>query len=143
MKHDEAKKILEKYHQEHILKSYERLNDTDKEKLLDQILRIDFEQILNLYEKTKEKIEFKDSRIEPIPSVDSASLLEQERKKYIEVGEEIIRNSKLAVVTMAGGQGTRLGHDGPKGTYDLGLSSHKSLFEILCDSLKKRGIDME
>lgn len=37
---------------------------------------------------------------------------------------------------MAGGQGTRLGHNGPKGTFDLGLESHKSIFEILCDTLK-------
>ena len=137
MKYDEAKKILEKYNQEHILKSYERLNEADKEKLLEQVLRIDFEQILNLYEKTKEKVEFKDSKIEPVPSVDSATLLEQERKKYTEVGEEIIKSGKLAAVTMAGGQGTRLGHNGPKGTYDLGLPSHKSLFEILCDGLKE------
>ena len=137
MKYDEAKKILEKYNQEHILKSYERLDDENKEKLLDQILRVDFEQIMNLYEKTKEKIEFKDSIIEPLPSIDSESLLEQERAKYLEVGEEIIKNGKLAAVTMAGGQGTRLGHNGPKGTYDLGLSSHKSLFEILCDGLKE------
>ena len=36
---------------------------------------------------------------------------------------------------MAGGQGTRLGHNGPKGTFDLGLPSHKSIFEILCDTL--------
>ena len=40
---------------------------------------------------------------------------------------------------MAGGQGTRLGHNGPKGTYDIGLDSHKSLFELLCDSLKEEG----
>ncbi len=44
---------------------------------------------------------------------------------------------KIAAVTMAGGQGTRLGHNGPKGTFDIGLESHKSLFEILCDRLKK------
>ena len=43
------------------------------------------------------------------------------------------------MVTMAGGQGTRLGHSGPKGTYDIGLDSHKSLFELLCDYLKEEG----
>ena len=40
---------------------------------------------------------------------------------------------------MAGGQGTRLGHNGPKGTYDIGLNSHKSLFELLSDHLKEEG----
>ena len=55
---------------------------------------------------------------------------------YIELGEKLIKEGKLAAVTMAGGQGTRLGHNGPKGTFDLGLDSHKSLFEILTDVLK-------
>ncbi len=38
---------------------------------------------------------------------------------------------------MAGGQGTRLGHEGPKGTYNLGLESNKCIFELLCDNLKR------
>ena len=137
MKFDEAKQIIERYNQEHILKSYERLNEENKEKLLNQVLRIDFEQILNLYEKTKMPVECKNSKIEPIPAIDSEKLSNEEKEKYTKIGEEILKTGKHAVVTMAGGQGTRLGHDGPKGTYDLGLSSHKSLFEILCDGLKE------
>lgn len=54
---------------------------------------------------------------------------------YSSKGIEAIKENKLAVVTMAGGQGTRLGHNGPKGTFDLGLPNHKSIFEILCDTL--------
>lgn len=137
MNYAEAKITLEKYGQEHILKAYQRLAEENKEKLLEQISRIDFEQIMNLYEKTKIPVEFKDAKIEPIPSVDSKKFTQEEKEKYIKKGEEILKSGKHAVVTMAGGQGTRLGHDGPKGTYDLGLDSHKSLFEILCDNLKE------
>ena len=129
MNYEEAKKVLQKYGQEHILNSYERLNEEKKEKLLNQIASIDFEQMLNLYENTKKEIEFKDSKIEPIPAVNAETLSIEEKEKYKKIGEEIIKNGKLAAVTMAGGQGTRLGHNGPKGTYDLGLPSHKSLFK--------------
>lgn len=137
MKFDEAKAKLEKYGQEHILKSYERMNDEDKEKLLDQILRTDFEKILNLYKNANKKIEMQEAKIEPAPYVDSSKLSDAEREEYIKIGEEAIKNGKLAVVTMAGGQGTRLGHNGPKGTYDIGLPSHKSIFEIQNDILKE------
>jgi len=51
--------------------------------------------------------------------------------------KKAIKEGELAVVTMAGGQGTRLGHNGPKGTYDIGLDSHKSLFELLSDGIKE------
>jgi hypothetical protein len=78
----------------------------------------------------------KDAVIEPMSYQDSAKLLEEEKAEMIKIGEAAIKSNKLAIVTMAGGQGTRLGHDGPKGTYDLGLDSHKSLFEIQCDILK-------
>ena len=60
--------------------------------------------------------------------------------KYFEaIGKQAIKEGKLAAVTRAGGQGTRLGHEGPKGTYDIGLDSHKSLFELLSDGLKEEG----
>ena len=136
MKFEEAKAKLEKYGQEHILKSYERMNESDKDKLLDQILRIDFEKILDLYKNADKKPEIHNDKIEPAPYVDSLKLSESEKDEYIKLGEEAIKSGKLAVVTMAGGQGTRLGHNGPKGTFDIGLPSHKSIFEIQNDILK-------
>lgn len=136
MKLEDAKKILEKYNQQHLWKSYERLDESGKENLLGQIARIDFEKMKDLYNLSQAKIEMKDAVIEPMVYQDSAKLSETEKAELIKLGEDAIKANKLAIVTMAGGQGTRLGHDGPKGTFDLGLDSHKSLFEIQCDILK-------
>lgn len=132
-----AKRILEKYNQEHILNFYDKLSEEKQNKLINQILNIDFEQIGNLYENTKHEVEFGNSKIEPINYLEKDKISNEDFKKFDDIGTGIIKNGKFAVVTMAGGQGTRLGHKGPKGTYDLGLDSHKSIFEILCDTLKK------
>lgn len=131
-----TKEILKKYGQEHLLSNYEKLSNEDKNRLLNDILTIDFDEISKLYEQTKHKIKFENCKIEPIEHVDKAKLSNEEIQKYSEIGIEQIKKGKLAAVTMAGGQGTRLGHNGPKGTFDLGLDSHKSIFEILCDTLK-------
>ncbi len=132
------RKTLKKYSQEHLLNGYDKLPETKQKQLLEQIEHTDFELINSLYNKTKEKAEISESEITPIEYWDK-SKIKGEYKEFQETGEKAIRNGKLAVVTMAGGQGTRLGHKGPKGTFDIGLESHKSLFELLCDSLKTEG----
>ena len=133
---EEMKSKLEKYHQTHVIEAYNRGNDVTKKVLLEQVNRIDFEQLQKLYAKTKEEIQLGEMQIEPLPYVDPEKISKEEKEQYITRGKEIIHSGKLAVVTMAGGQGTRLGHNGPKGTFDIGLSSHKSLFEILTNYLK-------
>lgn len=132
-----AKEMLAKYGQEHVLNFYQQLSKEEQNKMLDEILTMDFKQLENLYQSTKTKPNFENSKIEPIPYVEKADLTNEEMENYAKIGEEAIKQGKLAVVTMAGGQGTRLGHSGPKGTYDIGLASHKSIFEILCDNLKQ------
>ena len=61
----------------------------------------------------------------------------EEYEKLEKKGIEIIKEGKLAVLTMAGGQGTRLGYNGPKGTFDIGLDTHKSLFELIEEPIKE------
>ena len=136
-KYQAAMKCLEKYGQEHILNNYDKLTDEQKQNLLDQILTIDFNQIKELYESTKTAVSFANDKIEPIAYVDKSALSNEELEKYNKLGEEAIKQGKYAVVTMAGGQGTRLGHNGPKGTFKLGLENDKSIFEILIDNLKE------
>lgn len=127
---------LKKYGQEHLLNGYINLDETKQKKLLEQLNKIDFNLINCLYENTKKEIDLGNSKIEPIECYDKYKLNE-EYKELESIGEKAIREGQLAVVTMAGGQGTRLGHSGPKGTYDIGLGSHKSLFELLSDSIKE------
>ncbi len=131
-----VKPKLKKYGQEHLLKFYDNLDENKKEKLLKQIENIDFELINSLYDSTKGNAKKDNAKIEPIDFIDKYKLNDK-YKYYEEIGKKAIKAGELAVVTMAGGQGTRLGHSGPKGTFDIGLDSHKSLFELLCDSIKE------
>ena len=130
--------ILKQYNQDHVIKLLKKLDENKREELIKQIENIDLHQIAELYENTKKEIEFKESKIEPIKYLDKETLTEKQRKRYDELGEKIIRNGKYAVVTMAGGQGTRLGHTGPKGTFKLDVyGKGKYLFEILIENLKE------
>lgn len=133
---NEVKFILKKYNQEHLLNGYDKLEERYQKELLAQISNIDFELINSLYNNTKKDDLKNNDIIEPIEYLDKYKLNDK-YKYYEEIGKKTIKSGKLAAVTMAGGQGTRLGHQGPKGTYDIGLDSHKSLFELLADSLKE------
>lgn len=135
---NEIKWTLKKYGQEHLLNGYDNLDEKKKKELLKQINNIDFELIKSLYENTKKTPEVENFEIQPIDYMDKEKLYDN-YKEYHAIGVEAIKNRKLAAVTMAGGQGTRLGHKGPKGTFDIGLESHKSLFELLSDGLKEQG----
>ena len=134
---EKAMEILKKYDQEHIIDVYNRLDETGRKKLLNQIYSIDFEKIIKLYEQTQKDSLSVNDKIEPIDYMSANNLSEEKIDEYTKLGEKVIRNNKYAVVMVAGGQGTRLGHNGPKGTFDIGLASHKSLFELFCDQLKE------
>ena len=135
---NEIKWTLNKYNQEHLLNGYEELPENKRKELLQELQAIDFELVDSLYKKTKKGVDLSNDKIEPIEYVDKYKLNEN-YKEFEAIGKKAICEGKLAAVTMAGGQGTRLGHNGPKGTYDIGLDSHKSLFELLSDYLKEEG----
>ncbi len=128
--------ILKKYHQEDILKY--RLTEKQQQELEKQISNIDFEQLQNLYESTKQEKYIEEKKIEHIPYIDKAKLSKENEEELANIGTEIIKQGHYAVVTMAGGQGTRLGHLGPKGTYALDtVNGKKYIFEIIIERLKE------
>ena len=137
-KDDEVIVTLKEYNQQHIIDLIEKLEGKQKEELLEQINRIDFHQIMELYENTKKEIEIRENKIEEIYYLDKAKLNKAEKETFDELGEKEIVSGHYAVVTMAGGQGTRLGHTGPKGTFKLDVyGKGKYLFEILAENLKE------
>lgn len=132
----EIKAVLKKYGQEHLLNNFENLDEAHKKELLKEIKGINFELVTSLYDSTKKEKKNTKDEITPIDYLDKFKLGDK-YKYYENIGKKAIKEGELAVVTMAGGQGTRLGHNGPKGTYDIGLDSHKSLFELLSDGIKE------
>ena len=135
---EQAINILEKNNQLQVAKLIKVLNKEKQEKLVNQVLSIDFEQLNNLYHKATQKPEILEKKIEHIKYVDKNKLSEEELNLYKSEGEKIIKNNQYAVVTMAGGQGTRLGHKGPKGSFLLNVKPYpKYLFQILAEGLIK------
>ncbi len=134
----DAIKLLKEYNQNHIIDLLNKLEGKEKKELIEQISKIDFHQIMELYENTKKQIEIKENKIESIKYYDKQKLDKYQKEKWDEIGKEIIQNGEYAVITMAGGQGTRLGHTGPKGTFKLDVyGKGKYLFEILAENLKQ------
>ena len=134
-----AKEILHHYNQEHLLYFYDELSEEQKELLLNQILGIDFNKILTLYKNSFKSTKLDLNTVSPLPHIEKDKISKEDLEHYIAIGENIIKSGFLAIVTMAGGQGTRLGYKGPKGTYELDFEQEhcrKSLFEIMCENIK-------
>ena len=100
-----VKEILKKEDQEQLLTNFDSLNENKKEILLDQILEINFNQIKDLYNNVDKIKGDQNAKIEAIPYIEKAKIID---KKYFETGAKVLKEGKVAVVTMAGGQGTRL-----------------------------------
>ena len=130
--------MLKMYNQEHIINLLNKLDEQKKWNLIDQISKIDFHQIMELYDNTKKEVEIKENKIEAIKYLDKEKLTDEQKAEFEKLGEDAIKRGEYAVVTMAGGQGTRLGHNGPKGTFRLDVyGKGKYLFEILSENLKE------
>ncbi len=130
--YNDIEKLLKKYDQEHLLNFYDELDENNKKTLLEQISKIDFEYMNKLYNHV-EKFEMEDKEITNLEIFDK---YKNDTSEYEKFGDELIKAGKLAVCSMAGGQGTRLGFNAPKGTFMLDLEKPISIFEALMNKLK-------
>lgn len=141
---EKAQSILEKYNQKKVLNLFNSLDYQNKKTLAKSILEIDFDYILNIYKKTMEKQIIDNSEIEPKKALIKANMTEEEKETLYNLGKNVIQSGQYAVVTMAGGQGTRLGLKGPKGTYKLQtINGEKYIFQILSETLQRANKQFE
>lgn len=129
---DDALRILSNYGQEHILKHYDELDEAGKQELLGQIEIIDFSVLDNLNaEKNSNSVR---GKFEPLGAV-TIDDIAKNSDEYIKAGIEAIKTGKAAAVLLAGGQGTRLGFDKPKGMFNIGVNNELYIFECLINNL--------
>ena len=134
---EQITEVLIKNNQTKVLKLFSNVTEEQKKKLANELLKVDFKQVNRLY-INKDKKNKKEDIIEPIKFVDKNKLNSKQKSELEKLGEKVLRQNQYAVVTMAGGQGTRLGWKGPKGTFKLDVGKNgKYIFEILADTLKK------
>ena len=127
----EAKEKLAKYKQKHLLRYYDSLPEQEQEALLQQIEDTDFSVVTRLAGKEETK---KTGKISPIAAM-TLDEIRENADHFTETGLETIRAGKVGAVLLAGGMGTRLGSDSPKGMYDIGLTKPVYIFERIIQNL--------
>ena len=144
---EEIKSLREKYSrakQDQVFAFYDQLSVPEKASLHEQLQLFDPDRINHLADVAlhppKSSEDKSKPSIEPLPDSTTASILDsnpEDIQKWYRTGLEHIANNKVAVLLMAGGQGTRLGSAAPKGCFDIGLPSHKSLFQLQAERIWK------
>ena len=146
---EELQTLRRKYseaNQDQVLAFYDELSASEKGILYDQLAGIDPEHINTITKAALQPLPAKgdddgaSTTVEPLPDSATASILDSKNEDiegWYKHGLELIANNTVAVVLMAGGQGTRLGSSAPKGCFDIGLPSEKSLFQIQAERISR------
>lgn len=141
---DALKQEYEKAGQSHVLHSYDTLDSDQKAHLFQQASNFNPHRINELVQRATQSTESStdpaSGQLEPLPEDATASILDsnpEDLKRWYQEGLRLIGDNKVAVVLMAGGQGTRLGSADPKGCFNIGLPSGKSLFQIQAERISK------
>lgn len=144
---EELNNLREKYakaDQEQVFAFYDELSTPEKGSLYERLSTIDPEYINQISHKalnpTRSSDEEREAKLEPLPESATASVLDSNqdnKESWYSLGLDLVIKGQVAVVLMAGGQGTRLGSSAPKGCFDIQLPSHKSLFQIQAERIWK------
>ncbi|EGE07945.1 UDP-N-acetylglucosamine pyrophosphorylase [Trichophyton equinum CBS 127.97] len=141
----ELKKKYEQAKQGQVFARFDSLTSNEQAQLFHQLSSFDPDHINKLVNRANADSasalsSSEPKALEPLPESSTASILDSDPKdleRWYSEGLKLIGENKVAVVLMAGGQGTRLGSSDPKGCFDIGLPSGKSLFQIQAERIAK------
>lgn len=124
------KEKLEKYNQKHLLKFENELTESEKQELYTQIESLDFSYLeeLNKTENSSKDV------ITPIKAL-TLSEIENNKEKFTQIGLKALKEQKIGALLLAGGMGTRLGSDKPKGMYNIGKTKEVFIFQRIFENL--------
>lgn len=141
MSFEKALEAAKKNGQEHLLQYYDELSEQDQEALLTQFEQINFNLLKRL---DKHFNEVEEEKIEPLLGAMTIEQIEKESEELRKIGIKAIQNYEVGCVLLAGGQGTRLGSDNPKGMYNIGITKDVYIFEMqirnLMEVVKDTGV---
>lgn len=120
--------ILNMLHQEHLAAHMKMLSETDRLAMIKQIDDLDF-SVLNAGETNEERGTFA-----PLVAT-TLNEIKAQSQKFSDIGLQAIRDGKVGAVLLAGGQGSRLGFDHPKGMFNIGINRELYIFECLINNL--------
>ena len=129
---------LEEYQQSHVLRFWDDLDTVQRSRLLQPLAEVDFKQLTSLVAGEDKAVDFEElaSRAQAPPSVRAdGSGAAWDTREALAQGEAAVRAGEVAVLIVAGGQGTRLGFDQPKGMFPIGPVSNRTLFQMFADNL--------
>jgi len=138
--YENIKKMLKNHHQDHLLAFWDQLDKDQRRNLLAQIQQLDLEKIdfwVTHFVKNLAPAAI-NADFTPAFSYNPIPDGPQQKRKYskaVKLGKELISAGKVAAFVVAGGQGTRLGFDGPKGNFPISPIKKKTLFRIFADSI--------
>ena len=138
----EIRELYEANNQGHVFEFYDALTDAEKTSLEKQASAIDLDEIADLTARLIQTSDCQDSgfseAVEPAEYIPLEKNEGGDPARWVEArakGEAALRAGRVAAFTVVGGQGTRLGYNGPKGTFGVSPILHKSLFQLFAEKI--------
>jgi len=134
---------LRKWDQEHLLDRFDTLNTSEQANLIKEISNLSMAEVIGYFDNAMAETDEDTNQVpvlKPIPQENYGFITttpQDTLSQYHDVGMDSISNGEVAVLLLAGGQGTRLGVDYPKGMYNMGLPSQKTLYQIQAERIRK------